>query len=150
MTGAPVRVRQYNRRAPQVPTKYLRRTPPSQDRDILSSRIDDLQDALDRRVGAFGDKKGIPITEEQIRGMEEASKITQEEHDVFQDTQAWAHASGIISLTEASVIYRSLGEVGSAQNGGWARGTKLGAKITVQKIVAELLGMKIAESRRGR
>jgi len=148
MTG-PIRVRQYTRRQPQAQSKYLRRTLPDPDRDILSSRITELQDALDKRVGAYGDKKGVPITEEQIRAMEDRSKISQEEHDAFQDTQAWAHASGFISTAEASVIYRSLGEVGSAGNGGWARGTSLGTKIIVQKILGELLGMKIAESRRG-
>ena len=64
----------------------------------------------------------------------------------MQNTQAWAHASGIISIEDANIIYRSLGEAWSPANGGWARGTDLATKVMVQKITGELLGMKLRKS----
>src|SRR3990167_10291033 len=109
---SPVHVRSYPRRV-KASSRYVRRTPPDSDRNILAPRIAELHEALEKRVGAYGAMKGVPLSETQIRNVEKTSEITREEHDAFQDTQAWAHASGIISTSEAQVIYMALGEMGT-------------------------------------
>jgi hypothetical protein len=136
-----VRVRPHIRHTDGKPSAYTRRTPP--DRDLLTSRIADLREGLDKRVGVYGAAKGVPISPLVYRTLEDNSRIDFAEHAVFQDTQAWAHASGIISYTEAQIVYQALGEIGNQQNGGWAMGTDLATKLVVQQFIQELLGMKI-------
>lgn len=117
-------------------------------RDRLTPRIEALREALRSRVGAYGSKEGVPLTDEDIRRVDETSNLTFEEHAAFQDTQAWAHINGIISADEAQVIYNALGEVGSSANGGWAQGTDTATKVVVQQMVMELLGIKLKRSGR--
>lgn len=66
--------------------------------------------------------------------------VSFEEHFAFQNAQARAHAAGILTPEEASVIYRALGEVGSTANGGWAKGTDLALKVTVTTVMGQLVG----------
>ncbi len=66
--------------------------------------------------------------------------LTFEEHFAYQNAQARAHASGLITPDEARTIYRALGEVGSETNGGWARGTDLALKVTVTTVMGQLIG----------
>lgn len=61
------------------------------------------------------------------------------EHFAYQEGQARAHVSGTITADEAQIIYASLGEVGSASNGGWAVNTDLATKVVVTQIMAELV-----------
>ena len=143
MSPLEVRVQKHQRRIDGTPSVYARRSPPPKDRDLLSQRIADLREALDKRVGAYGAAKGVPISPLVYRALEENSRIDFTEHAAFQDTQAWAHASGIISYTEAQIVYNALGEVGDEWNGGWDVGTDLATKLVVQQLMMELLGMKI-------
>jgi len=66
------------------------------------------------------------------------------EHFAYQNAQAEAHASGILTTDEAMSVYVALGEVGSASNGGWAKGTDLALKVTVTNLIGQLLGAKVA------
>lgn len=70
--------------------------------------------------------------------------VSFEEHFAFQQTQAEAHASGILTPEEAQIVYIALGEVGSDSNGGWAEGTSTATKYVVSKLISELLGRKLA------
>jgi len=141
MRGPEVRVREHKRRTEGSP-EYVRREP-YRGADRLSPKIAELREALDKRVGAYGSKKGVPISEAEYQRMEDASRLDFTEHAAYQDTQAWAHASGIISYEEAQLIYQALGEVGDEANGGWAPHTDLATKVIVTQIVSELLGIKI-------
>ena len=141
MAAPEVRVREHKRRT-ESKSQYVHRTP-YRGADRLSLKIAELRAALDKRVGDYGSKKGVPINEAEYQRMEDTSRLDSMEHSAFQDTQAWAHASGIISYDEAQVIYQSLGEVGDEANGGWASHTDLATKIIVQQITMELLGIKI-------
>jgi hypothetical protein len=69
--------------------------------------------------------------------------VTFEEHYAFQNAQASAHASGVITTDEAQTIYRALGEVGSEANGGWAKGTDLALKVTVTTLMGQLIGRTV-------
>ena len=144
----PVHVRPHARRHIVHDPRYTRRVPPPSDRDLLSSRITELRESLRRRVGAYGAQKGEPLSEDQIRNLEKTSEITFDEHFKFQDTQAWAHVSGIISTSEAQIVYVALGETGSVKNGGWASDTDLATKIIVTQLMFELMMIK-TKTRKG-
>lgn len=134
-------VRAYTRRRFGAPVN-----PSVEGRDLLTPRIERLRYALLDKVGV-GTKAGVSITDEDIAKADKASDVTFTEHIAYQDTQAWAHASGLISYQEAQIIYQALGEVGSESNGGWAEGTDTATKVTVTKVIGELLGMKIKQKR---
>lgn len=82
------------------------------------------------------------LTEEQRTGLDGSLAVAFDEHFAYQQAQAHAHAMGKLSPDEAQVIYVALGEVASATNGGWAANTDLATKVTVTKIVGELLGVR--------
>jgi hypothetical protein len=79
--------------------------------------------------------------------LEAATVLEGDDHFQYQQVQAQAHAAGTIPTDEAQVIYVALGEVGSAENGGWARGTDLATKVVVTQAVAELLQLQIKRRR---
>ncbi len=70
--------------------------------------------------------------------------VSFEEHFSFQETQAWAHVSQILTTDEAQIVYVSLGEVGDPGNGGWASETDTPTKVVVTMLMGQLLKMKIA------
>lgn len=61
-----------------------------------------------------------------------------EEHFAYQEAQAHAHVSGVLSTDEAQIVYWALGEVGSSANGGWAAGTDTATKVSVTLLMGEL------------
>lgn len=66
------------------------------------------------------------------------------EHFAYQEQQARAHAAGILRTDEAQVAYIALGEVGSADNGGWADDTDTATKYAVTVLIGELLAGRLA------
>lgn len=80
---------------------------------------------------------GVPAP--QAADLDAAMAVTFTEHYAFQDAQARAHASAKLTTDEAQIIYGALGEVGSVANGGWAAGTDLATKVTVTRLMGELL-----------
>jgi hypothetical protein len=70
------------------------------------------------------------------------------EHFAYQQAQARAHASGLITTDEARLIYVALGEVGSPSNGGWAAETTTAEKVVVTMLMGELIGRQVREARR--
>jgi hypothetical protein len=75
--------------------------------------------------------------------LDKGCAISFSEHAAYQDAQAQAHASGIITPAEATIMYVALGEIGSTSNGGWSAGTDTTTKIVVTQIVGELLERRI-------
>lgn len=76
-----------------------------------------------------------------LHKLEGTQGIDFQEHFAYQNAQAHAHASGKLTMEEAQVAYIALGEVWSESNEGWAKGTDLATKVTVTRLVAELLGV---------
>ena len=74
--------------------------------------------------------------------LEASLAIDFSEHAAYQDAQASAHAGGVLSTEEALTVYAALGEIGDADNGGWARGTDWALKVTVTRLMAELLTLR--------
>lgn len=89
-----------------------------------------IQDKLDK------------LSPDKIAALEESMALTFKEHYAYQNKQAEAHVMGKISLDEAQTMYMALGEVGNAANGYWAKGTSLALKVTITKLIGELMGVK--------
>tara|TARA_Y100000310_G_C20392207_1_gene673365 strand:+ start:45 stop:365 length:321 start_codon:yes stop_codon:yes gene_type:complete len=64
------------------------------------------------------------------------------ERVAYQNAQARAFASGVLTQDEAMIVYRSIGEVGSSKNGGWAAGVDYATKVTVTNLIGQLIGVK--------
>lgn len=83
------------------------------------------------------------LSQDRQDSLDRELDIDFEEHFIYQEQQARAHASGILDLGAANLIYRALGEVGSYENGGWASHTDLATKAVVTQIMAELLSARV-------
>lgn len=79
--------------------------------------------------------------------LEDNLDITFEEHFKFQQLQSQFHAAGKLSPEAAMIVYQSLGEACSGNNGGWRKDTDLATKVIVTQLMGELLRMDLA--RRG-
>lgn len=79
--------------------------------------------------------------------MDKSLALNFEEHFEYQQTQAYAHASGDLTTEEAQIIYVSLGEVGSVENGGWAAETDTATKYAVTTLMGKLLEERISAAR---
>lgn len=99
--------------------------------------------ASGRKVDGSG-----PIDAGSLTSLEATLAVDFTEHAAYQDAQAWAHVSGILTTEEAQVIYRALGEVGAPSNGGWAAGTDLATKVVVTEVIGSILRVKIREGMR--
>ena len=77
-----------------------------------------------------------------LEDLDKQQDLTFEEHFQYQEIQSHAFASGKISFAEAQTIYVALGE--GYPDGGWMPGTDLATKITITKIIAELLDLSPA------
>ena len=66
------------------------------------------------------------------------------EHFAYQEAQAHAHASGILTVDEALLIYNALGEIMSSDNGGWQPHVDTATKCIVTQVIGELVKAKIA------
>lgn len=82
------------------------------------------------------------IDADALAKLDSAMAIDSGEHFAFQEAQAHAHASGVLTTDEALIVYNALGEVGSDANGGWAAGTDLETKVVVTKLVGDLLARR--------
>jgi hypothetical protein len=68
--------------------------------------------------------------------------ITPVELFAFQQAQAKAHATGVLSTEEAMTVYAALGgDYGSSPaNGGWGEDADLAIKVTVTTLMGQLVG----------
>lgn len=83
---------------------------------------------------------GLP--EDKRQSLDEGMALTFSEHFQFQQKQAEAHASGLLSPDEALVIYSALGESMSEANGGWQEHADTATKVIVTKVIGELVGVR--------
>lgn len=80
-------------------------------------------------------------THPNLPQLEGTMAIDFQEHFGYQNAQARAHAEGKLTMEEAQVAYIALGEVWTESNEGWAKGADLATKVTVTRMVGELLGV---------
>jgi hypothetical protein len=83
--------------------------------------------------------KMADLSAEDQENLDREMAVDFSEHFAYQETQARAHAEGVLSTDEAQVVYVALGEVGSPANGGWASGTDTATKVAVTLLMGELL-----------
>lgn len=96
-----------------------------------------IEDARERLLGA-GD-----LTAAQLRKAEDDLAIDGEEHFQYQQTQAEAHAGGLLDRDSALTVYAALGENWNPDNGGWASEADLATKYVVTILMGKLLARKI-------
>lgn len=75
--------------------------------------------------------------------LDAAMALVPSDHFAFQQQQAGAHASELLSTEAAQLIYRALGESCTGSNGGWAAGTDTATKVVVTQLMGELLARRI-------
>lgn len=105
---------------------------------MAGNRVQARIDAL-RAIIKAGGKNGSLDTPEKVAEFDKKQDISFQEHYAYQNAQSVAHATGLLTLDEAQIIYQALGEVGSEKNGGWAKGTDLATKVAVTMLMAEIL-----------
>lgn len=103
---------------------------------LTANRLTRSYDKVKERFEALDPEVQVSLDSEMA--------VSFEEHFSFQETQAWAHVSGILDTDEAQIVYVSLGEVGDPSNGGWASETDTPTKVVVTMLMGELLKAKIA------
>jgi hypothetical protein len=106
--------------------------------DRITPRIDQLREQIAKGLRT----DGKPLAPGALDTLRANVGVDFETHAFFQDTQSWAHASGIISYEEAQVVYGALGEVYSPENDGYAAGVDLAAKVIINQLMFELLTLK--------
>jgi hypothetical protein len=84
----------------------------------------------------LGHTSGVPF---DIVKVDKNLDLIFEEHFAFQNAQARAHASGIISTEVAQIIYNALGEVMSTSNGGWQPNVSTARKQSITQLMSELI-----------
>lgn len=62
------------------------------------------------------------------------------EHAAYQNAQSSAHADGRLTLGEAHLVYRSLGEHWDPEHDGWAT-DDLATQVVVTRLMGELMGV---------
>lgn len=78
-----------------------------------------------------------------LHKLEGTQEIGFQEHAAYQTQQSRAFASGLLTLEEAQLVYQALGESYTDSNEGWAKGTDLATKVTVVRLMGELMGVKV-------
>ena len=76
-----------------------------------------------------------------LHELEGTQGIGFQEHAAYQTAQSSAFASEKLTMDEAYTVYLALGESWNDSNEGWARGTDLATKVTVTRLMGELLGV---------
>lgn len=76
---------------------------------------------------------------DQVAKLDADMAVEAFEHFAYQEAQARAHVSGKLTADEAMIVYRALGENGSAKNGGWAADTNTATKVSVTLLMGELV-----------
>jgi hypothetical protein len=74
---------------------------------------------------------------DKLESLKKTASLTSDEFFVYQQTQSRAFAGGRLTFDEAQIVYSSLG--GEHFEGDWPEGTSLALRITITKLMAELL-----------
>ena len=106
------------------------------------NRVEDYAADIRRLIASGRKPNGDPIGD--VDALESELDLTFAERIAWQDAQALAHASGILSTAEAQTVYRAIGEAGSESNGGWPKRTDLAMKVTVTNLMAQIMAARAA------
>jgi hypothetical protein len=97
----------------------------------MSNRIAELSKRYQVRIDG--------VTQEVADKLDISMALNMEEFVTFQNKQAMAFASGKLSQSEATWIYRKLG--GEVFSGDWPKATTLADKTAITQLMSELLGV---------
>ena len=104
-----------------------------------NNRVQRAIDAMQNRLDAMN---GITLTGQSFRELEALQDLEHSEWFAYQQKQAEAHASGRLTADEALTVYNLLGgESYNGKRGGWSAGASLAAKLTVVRLIGELVGL---------
>ena len=106
---------------------------------LTLTRLADAIGAAATKIAALDASKAVEL--------DAAMALIPSDHFAFQQQQAGAHASGLLSTEAAALIYRSLGESCTGSNGGWAADTDTATKVVVTQLMGELLDRRIRGGR---
>jgi len=97
----------------------------------LEAHRDGIREGLNEKPKAARDK------------VDETFSIDLEEFVAYQNIKSEFFTKGVITEGAAQFIYEALGENMNGGNGGWAEGTDTATKVTVSKLMQELLETKL-------
>jgi len=103
------------------------------------NRLTIFADKIQTMIDAGG-KDGALNTPEKIAAFEAKQNLTAEDHAAYQTAKSLAQVHGVITAEEATTAYQALGAC--YRETGWAKGTSLGMKIAVTKMIGELLAAR--------
>lgn len=104
----------------------------------ITRAVEAQQDMIDERLASG------KVTPERLAELEETLALTGSDHFQYQQIQARAHVSQMLTLDEAQYVYAALnGEMPNSANGGWADGVTLAQKVVVTQLMTELLAQKL-------
>lgn len=99
-----------------------------------------------RVAAAIGKLRAKAVNDETfaaaLGSLDTKMAIDSEEHASFQTLKSQAHVMGRLTDGEAQVVYHALSEVWSTSNGGWATGVDTATKVTITRMMGELLGIE--------
>lgn len=101
-----------------------------------SNRVLDYAARVRANIEAGRKPDGSPITAD-LSELERTLALSPIEVVAFQNAQARAHATGVLSTAEAQTVYTAIGE-----GGDWAPGTDLALKVTITNLMSELMGRR--------
>lgn len=93
----------------------------------MQKRLDDMG----------GEENGVGLNGKPLKSLHETNRLSFEDFQGYQNAQALAHATGLISAEEAQIVYTALG--GEVFHPDWAKGTSLATKMVVTQLIGELL-----------
>ena len=79
----------------------------------------------------------------KLKELDANYSLSFEEHFEFQQMQARAHASGLLSTEAARIVYIALGE-----GANWAANTDTATKVIVTQLMGELLDIRVKAATR--
>lgn len=84
-----------------------------------------------------------PIDPDSLARLDRSLDNGPAEWVAYQNAQARAHATGILSTAEAQVVYMALGGE-SPGPGGWAADADLATKVVITQVLSEIVGRRVA------
>lgn len=104
----------------------------------MTNRITGLIERYEERIEKLG---GVGLDGRPTDSLHDEMRLTMSEFVKYQELQASAHASELITTDEAMTVYRALG--GESFNPDWPKGTSLGTKVAITQLMGELVSMRI-------
>jgi hypothetical protein len=100
----------------------------------MANRVTEAAAKYQRRIDSLN---GETLTGGSMDDAEKDLDLTPHEHFAYQEAQARAHASGMLTLPEARTVYAALGE-----GSNWRTGTSLAMKVAITLLMLDLMAAK--------